>query len=149
MVRGGLIFTVILFLISILFLIATMPYPYKAKLFPLLTLLPALILLIVQIIREVCALKGVEALEKGKIESFNYKDLAICAWLLGTLVMLWLLGFMGTVILLPFLYLRFQRESWLLSITLSLGCGFFFYSLFAWSLHMSLYPGILFTNIFG
>lgn len=149
MPRGSLIFTVIIFLILILFLIATMSYPHKAKLFPLLTLLPALILLIIQIIREVLSLKGVEALRKGKTESFNRKHLTIGAWLLGTVVMLWIVGFMGTVILLPFLYLRFQRESWLLSILLSLGCGFFFYGLFGWGLNMSLYPGVLFPKIFG
>jgi hypothetical protein len=149
MVRGSLAFTTILFVISILFMIATMSYPHKAKLFPLLTLLVALILLIIQIIREVLPLKGVEALRKGKTESFNRRHLAIGAWLLGTVVMLWVLGFMGTVILLPFLYLRFQKESWLLSILLSLGGGFFFYGLFGWGLNMSLYPGVLFPKIFG
>ena len=44
---------------------------------------------------------------------------------MGTVLMLWVLGFMGTVIFLPFLYLRFERESWLLSITLSLGADYF------------------------
>jgi hypothetical protein len=63
--------------------------------------------------------------------------------------MLWVLGFMGTVILLPFLYLRFHRESWLISITLPLGCGFFFYTLFGLALSMPLYPGILFSKYFG
>jgi predicted branched-subunit amino acid permease len=63
--------------------------------------------------------------------------------------MLWVLGFMGTVILLPFLYLRFHRESWLISITLPLGCGVFFYTLFGLALSMPLYPGILFSKYFG
>lgn len=148
MIPGSLIFTVILFLISVLLLIATMSYPPKARLFPLITLSVAIVLLIVQIVREVLALKGVESSEKEPIESFNRKHWSIGIWLFGTVVMLWVIGFMGTVIFLPFLYLRFQRESWLLSISLSLGCGIFFYGVFGWGLHMSLYPGVLLPKIF-
>lgn len=148
MISGSLIFTVVLFLISVLLLISTMSYPPKARLFPLITLSVAIVLLIVQIVREILALKGVESFKNEKIESFSRKHLTIGLWLFGTVVMLWVIGFMGTVILLPFLYLRFQRESWLLSISISLGCGIFFYGVFGWALHMSLYPGILLPKLF-
>ena len=55
---------------------------------------------------------------------------------------------MGTVVLLPFLYLRFHKESWLISVTLPLGCGVFFYTLFGLALNMPLYPGIVYSKIF-
>lgn len=151
MKRGSLIFAVVLFLISILLLRATVAYPLKAKLFPLITLLTVLILLIIQIIREgFVVLKGKGGvMEGGKGEGFSRKHLTIWVWMVGTVLMLWVLGFMGTVIFLPFLYLRFQRESWLLSISLSLGCGVFFYGLFSVGLNMPLYPGMILSRLFG
>ena len=147
--RGNLFFAVFLLLVSLLILRATLTYPFKAKLFPLITLLTVLILLMIQIIREISALKEKGVAEGRKNESFDTKYLTIWSWMVGTALMLWVLGFMGTVVLLPFLYLRFQRESWLLSITLSLGCGVFFYGLFGYLLRMPLYPGMIFENIFG
>jgi hypothetical protein len=149
MKRDSLIFAVILLLITIILLKATMAYPLRSKLFPLIALVTVLILLIIQIFREVAGLKEKEPVEKIKDKNFRSKNLAIWSWLLGTLIMLWILGFMGTVVLLPFLYLRFHRESWLISITLPLGCGIFFYTLFGLALSMPLYPGILFSKIFG
>ena len=52
MKRGNLVFTIVLFCISILYLIPTLGFPFKAKIFPLLVLFTALILLIVQITGE-------------------------------------------------------------------------------------------------
>jgi len=147
--RGKLFFAVFLLLVSLLILRATLTYPFKAKLFPLITLLPVLILLMIQIIREISALKEKGVAEGRKNESFDTKYLTIWSWMVGTALMLWVLGFMGTVLLLPFLYLRNQRESWLLSITLSLGCGVFFYVLFDLFLRMTLYPGLILPGVFG
>ena len=117
--RGNLIFTIVLLLVSLLLLRATLPYPFKAKLFPLIILITVLILLMIQIGREVVALRVKGATEKKRADSFRSKHLIILFWMVGTVLMLWVLGFMGTVILLPFLYLRFEKENWLLSITLS------------------------------
>jgi small-conductance mechanosensitive channel len=147
--RGNLIFTIALLLVSILLLRATLPYPFKAKLFPLIILITVLILLIIQIVREVVALRVKGATEKKRANSFRSKHLTILFWMVGTVLMLWVLGFMGTVILLPFLYLRFEKESWLLSITLSLGCGVFFYGLFGYLLKMPLYPGMILERVLG
>jgi hypothetical protein len=149
MKRDSLIFAVILLLITIILLKVTMAYPLRSKLFPLIALVTILILLIIQIVREALALKEKESAEKIKAKTFHSKNLAIWGWLVTTLIMLWVLGFMGTVVLLPFLYLRFCRESWLISITLPLGCGVFFYTLFGLALSMPLYPGIFFSKFFG
>ena len=147
--RGSFIFTIVLFLVSILLLRATLPYPFKAKLFPLIILITVLILLMIQMAREIAALRGKGATEAERGDGFRPKHLTILLWLVGTVLMLWILGFMGTVILLPFLYLRFEKESWLLSITLSLGCGIFFYGLFGYLLRMPLYPGMILERILG
>jgi hypothetical protein len=147
--RGNLIFALAIFLVSILLLIATLNYPFKAKVFPLIILTTVLILLVIQIFREAFALREKGAAEGKKGDSFRTKHLPIWIWMASTVLMLWVLGFMGTVILLPFLYLRFKKESWLLSISLSIGCGVFFYGLFGYLLKMPLYPGMIFENFFG
>ena len=146
MKRGNLIFAIALFLVSILLLVATLNYPFKAKAFPLIVLFIVLILLIIQISREFLTLREKGATEGEKGDSLRTKHLTIWIWMVGTVLMLWVLGFMGTVILLPFLYLRFKKEGWLLSITLSLGCGIFFYGLFGYLLNMPLYSGMLFEK---
>ncbi len=146
MIQGSLIFAIALLLISILTLIVTFAYPFKAKLFPLIVLVPVLILLIIQIFREVFASKGKEA--EIKERHFTAKHINIFIWMLATMLMLLTLGFIGTVIFLPFLYLRFQKESWTLSISLALGCGIFFYGLFNLALKMPLYQGLIIPIIF-
>jgi hypothetical protein len=150
MKRGNLIFTVALLGGSLLLLKATLAYSFKAKIFPLITLLIILILLMIQIVREVSLVfreKG--AAEEGGTGRFRTKHLTSWGWMVGTMFMFWVLGFMGTVVFLPFLYFRFQRESWLVSITLPIGCGLFFYCLFGLGLKMPLYPGIFPSKLFG
>lgn len=147
--RGSLIFAVILLLIVVDLMIATLAYPLGSKLFPLIALGAALILLVIQVFREASATKQEAPHEKRPVKKLPPKHWAIWAWLAGTLIMLWIFGFMGTVVLLPFLYLRFHKERWLISITLPLGCGLFFYTLFGLALDMPLYPGVLFPRLFG
>lgn len=149
MKRGSLIFAVVLLLITVGLVIVTMSYPLRSKLFPLIALSVALILLVIQVFHEVSALKQRDPSEKTAVKNLRSEHWAIWAWLVGTLILLWIFGFMGTVILLPFLYLRFHEERWLISITIPLGCGVFFYALFGLVLDMPLYPGILFANFFG
>ena len=152
MKKGSLIFAVALLVITIGLLVPTMSYPLKSRLFPSIALFTILVLLVAQIIKEISALKksGSEreepSGEEGTSRGLWSKHFAIWAWLAGTLIMLCVFGFMGTVLLLPFLYLRSHKESWLLSVALSLGCGIFFYALFGWALAMPLYPGILFSQ---
>jgi hypothetical protein len=64
MKRDSLIFAVILLLITIILLKATMAYPLRSKLFPLIALATVLILLIIQIFREVSGLKEKNLLRK-------------------------------------------------------------------------------------
>jgi len=147
--RGNLLFTAALFLVSLLLLKATLAYPFKAKLFPLIVLTTVLVLFVIQMIRESLACREKGAPESGRGDRLQAKHLIIAAWLAATVLMLWVLGFMGTVILLPFFYLRLEKESWLLSVTLSLGCGVFFYGLFGILLKLPLYPGMILPRVFG
>ncbi len=149
MIIGSFIFGTSLFMISIFLLIETIFYPFKARLFPLLTLIPVLFLLIIQLVGEIPSLKDRKSLGRDLKNHFSTQHLVIGIWMACTLLMMWIIGFMGTVLLLPFLYLRFQRESWRFSIGMSLGSGIFFYLLFDLALNMPLYPGLFFLKYFA
>ena len=147
--RPSLIFTITLFIIFVILLIATLNYPPRAMYFPLITIFVALILLGSRILpREILASRQKKEVVKAtEAEELKRKYLSI-GWLTLALAMLWILGFLGMVVLLPFLYLRHRGESWLLSVNLPLGCGIFFYT-FALFLKMPLYKGLFFSAIFG
>jgi hypothetical protein len=87
--------------------------------------------------------------QKQKAGQLGPEHLSIGLWMVTTMLMLWIAGFMGTVVLLPFIYLRLHKESWKLSVFLSGGCGLFFYLLFGVALKMPLYPGMIGAILFG
>jgi len=150
MSHGSRIFAFSLLLIVILFFIPTMTYTFKARVFPLIALFAAASLLIIQIVQEFLPKpKAEETDEQRERKGFGRKHLSIWAWMVCTPLMLWVLGFMGTVVLLPFLYLRFQREGWLVTILVSAGCGVTFYFFFGFALKMPLYPGLIYLKIFS
>jgi hypothetical protein len=146
MKKGRVIFALCLLALTVIAIIITLGYPFKSKLFPLFALSVTLVLLVYQAFRDIADLKR-EGPKEGDTR-LRREHFIIPAWLLGALLMLWLLGFMGTVVLLPFLYLRFSREGWVISLSLPVGCGLFFYGLFGLALNMPLYPGILFSKLF-
>ncbi len=149
MIRGKTVFTFFLTMVSLILLIVTLKLPFKAKVFPMIALVTALGLLSVQIFIDTFAARNREEKPSKKSRTLGRRHLVFGAWMAATLLMLWVIGFMGTVILLPFLYLRLHGETWLLSVSLSLGCGIFFYVLFGMVVSMPLYPGILGGKIWG
>jgi hypothetical protein len=149
MPRGKTLFTFFLTMVALALLMATLKLPFKAKVFPMIALLTALGLLSVQILIDRLGSGRPEAATSKKGRTLGRKHLVMGAWMAALLLMLWIIGFMGTVVLLPFLYLRLHRETWLLSVGLSLGCGVFFYVLFGLVVSMPLYPGILGEKIWG
>lgn len=151
MIKGNFIFTIVLLIFSIVLFIATLGYPWKAMVFPLIAISTALILLLIQTGKDILFLKKEKMTEKeeGKKETLGYKHLVIGLWMVGIVMILWIVGFMATVIVLPFLYLKLNKESWKLSIVLSFCCGVFFYLLFGLALKMPLYPGIIGAALLG
>ncbi len=150
MVRGRFIFVVAIFLVQILALTATFAYPFKSRIFPSIALSLGLVLSIFQIFRELPILKEKEIPKTGdETIRLSHKHLVIGAWIVGTTIMLWVLGFMWTVVAFPFIYLRYHRESWPISIILPIACGIIFYFFFGQFLRTPLYPGLLLPLITG
>ena len=70
---------------------------------------------------------------------------AICAWILGMYLAIWLLGFSLATLVTTLLYLRSARERWSLAIGLSLAGFAFVYGLFEKGLGVPFPPGALFV----
>lgn len=148
--RSSFIFAIFLFLFFVILLIATLGYPTRAKIFPLLVVITALALLSNQIWREGFALRRQkEAPERAEGPNLGRAYLGVALWIAATAAMLLLLGFLATVVLLPLLYSRHHGERWLVSLCLSLGCTTFFYAIFVLALKLPLYQGLLYLTIFG
>ena len=148
--KGRLIFAVALLVVLILFLIATLSFrSMRDKTFPLMAIIPALLLLVYQILKEIFAFRREKGSMGEETKERRRRYLGVGIWMALTLVMFWLIGFLGTTLLLPFIYLRYNQEGWFLSIALPLGCGIFFYTLFSLALGLSVYQGFLFSNILG
>ena len=72
------------------------------------------------------------------------RTLAICGWILGFFLAIWLLGFSYAAVIATFLYLKFGScESWLTSIALGFA-SWLFYGLFDHLLHLPFPVGSLF-----
>ncbi len=147
---GRLLFDIALFITFLLFLISTLGFrSLNDKLFPLLAIIPALILLACEIGQEFTAYRSGKETEEKTLPDLKSKYLAVGAWMMLSLGIYWLIGFLGTAMLLPFLYLRYHREGWPLSIGLPLGSGIFFYAVFSLALEIRFYQGLLFETILG
>jgi len=148
--KGRLIFAVALLVVFVFFLVATLSFrSMRDKTFPLIAIIPALILLSSQILKEIFAFRRGKGSMGEETKEHRRRYLGVGIWMALTLVMFWLIGFLGTTLLLPFIYLRYNQEGWFLSIALPLGCGIFFYTLFSLALGLRLYQGFLFSNILG
>jgi putative tricarboxylic transport membrane protein len=73
------------------------------------------------------------------------RSAAICGWILGMYVTIWLLGFSVAAVVTSVLYLRAARERWPISIGLSLVGFAFVYGLFEKGLGVPFPPGRLFV----
>jgi hypothetical protein len=130
----------------------------QARLYPWAIGIPMLFLAIVQVIMD---LRGVKAKESSdgpptpmdfqftqEIEPALAKRRAITmfAWLLGFFVAIVLLGFNLAIPLMMFTYMRFQgKESWVLSLTLTVIAFVFYYGLFVKLLTLPFPEGLLLT----
>lgn len=78
-------------------------------------------------------------------EMVYQRTMNIMAWILGFFLVIWLLGFSWAVPVTTFLYLKFGgKESWPLTIILTLIFWAFFYAVFEYGLHIPFPDGQLF-----
>jgi putative tricarboxylic transport membrane protein len=128
----------------------------QARLYPWAIGVPMLILAIVQVILD---LKGVKPKDSSTATPMDFqftKDvdpttarkraITMFAWLIGFFLLIWLLGFPIGIALMMFTYLKFQgRESWKLSILLTVIAWLCFWGLFVKLLHLPFPDGLILT----
>jgi len=133
--------------------INALEWPLKASLFPIVISVPVFLMALADLVLNLTA--GWKQ-EKKSVIDFKFsedvdKQLALrrtlltFGWLLAFFLMVILLGFPVTVPLFVFCYLKFQaRESWKLSLIITLSIWGAFWGLFIWLLHTRFPKGWLF-----
>jgi putative tricarboxylic transport membrane protein len=128
----------------------------QARLYPWAIGIPMLILAIVQVILD---LKGVKAKQSSDATPMDFqftKDvdpivakkraITMFAWLIGFFLLIWLVGFPIGIAVMMFAYLKWQgRESWTLSILLTVIAWLCFWGLFVRLLHLPFPDGLVLT----
>lgn len=121
-----------------------------AMLFPYILGAFGLALLAGQIVREARGARQAASEEEPGRASFNLGAyLPGIAWLLAILPMIYLVGYLITVPLYMFLYLKLHGERWLLCIAVTLLVGLVLYFAFIVALGIPFYEGLLFSYIMG
>ena len=148
------IFSWFIFLLFTFLFVATWNYGAKARLVPLIMLIPGIILTGIHIWRihrkpDLIKEEGV-AEEDG--ESFEIKapfnqEMWMVAWFIGFAALIWLTGFLVATPLFLILYLRlWAQEKWRLTLTLAVVTTICIYLIVEWAFKIILYRGWLFSS---
>jgi TctA family transporter len=123
----------------------------RAGLFPWVIGIPTLALALSQLTKELRRGKqSEESPEAVPPELARKRTIAILGWTVGCFLAIWLLGFSWAVPLTIFLYLKFAgKESWFITLAITLGAWLFFYALFERMLSVPFPEGYLFELIKG
>jgi putative tricarboxylic transport membrane protein len=126
----------------------------RAGLFPWVIGIPTLALAIWQFIKDLRRPKTVaqEVKDRPAVppEVARQRTVAIIGWIVGCLILIWLLGFSLAVPLMILLYLKLAgREGWPLTLTITICAWLFFYALFERTLNVPFPDGYLFTLLGG
>jgi hypothetical protein len=150
--KGGLLFCAFLIAVAAYAIFAATDWSFKTKLFPLSVSVPLLVLATVQLL---LMIRGKEETNDGAAMDVDFSTdvpaevargrvINIFCWIVGFIVLVYLLGFPLTVPLFIFVYLKFQSDvSWLQSIiftAITWGC---FYFLFQSLVHIQFESGVI------
>jgi TctA family transporter len=148
---GATAFSLALVLLLLWALWLSRGFGMRAGLFPWAVTVPALLLAILQLGRDLTesgSEPGPGPAEAGRTRlsaaAARRRTVEIAAWILGMFGAVWLVGFAGATLLTTFLYLKLgARERWTTSLALSLAGFAFVYGLFERTLAVPFPPGVL------
>jgi TctA family transporter len=145
-------FTTVIIAMLALALWDSLDFGIRAGLFPWVIGIPTLLLAFPQLIKDMkvrTETHGAEESDAVAPEIARRRTITIIGWTVGCFLAIWLLGFSWAVPLTIFLYLRFAgRESWPMTLAITLGAWLFFYLLFERMLNVPFPQGLLF-ELFG
>jgi Tripartite tricarboxylate transporter TctB family len=153
--RPQAIFSLIWLIFFIVWVYLAQDWRLQARLYPYAIGIPMVILAIIQVILD---LKGVERKQVDAAPvDFQFaqnidpalarrRTINIFSWIFGFFLGIWLLGFVITIPLLVFSYLKlYSGERWGLSIILTAVAWLAFYALFVRLLHLPFPEGLILT----
>jgi hypothetical protein len=153
--RPAAVFSIVWLIFFIVWVYMAKDWRMQARLYPWAIGIPMVILAIVQVILD---LKGVQRKQSDAAPvDFQFsqnidpalarrRTINIFSWIGGFFLGIWLLGFVITIPLLVFTYLKIQSgESWVLSAALTVGAWLVFYGLFVRLLTLPFPQGLVLT----
>jgi hypothetical protein len=153
--RPQAIFSLVWLIFFIVWVYLAKDWRLQARLYPYAIGIPMVILAIIQVILD---LKGVERKQTDAAPvDFQFsqnidpalarqRTINIFSWIFGFFLGIWLLGFVITIPLLVFSYLKlYSGERWGLSIILTVVAWLGFYALFVRLLHLPFPEGLILT----
>jgi hypothetical protein len=157
-IRPAAIFSFCALVFFCVFVYMAQDWRMQARLYPWAIGIPMLILAIVQVILD---LKGVQAKQSSDATPVDFqftkgidpatakkRTIIMFSWLAGFLLGIWLLGFPIAIALMMFTYLKFQgRESWVLSVALTVIAWLCFWGLFVKLLNLPFPEGLIITRL--
>jgi hypothetical protein len=155
-IRPAALFSFCALVFFCVFVYQAQEWRLQARLYPWAIGIPMLILAIAQVILD---LKGVTAKQSADATpvdfqfakdidpvTANRRAITMFAWLGGFFLAIWLVGFSISIALMMFTYLKFQgKESWTISIALTVIAWLMFYGLFVKLLTLPFPEGRLIT----
>jgi tripartite tricarboxylate transporter TctB family protein len=150
--KGSLVFCTFLIAIAAYAIFAATGWSFKTKLFPLAVSIPLVTLLVIQLR---LTISGKEQTGESAAMDIDFsievppevarrRVLGIFGWIVGFIVLVYLLGFPFTVPLFIFLYLRFQSNiGWLSTIAITVVTWGCFYLLFQSLIHIQFETGAI------
>jgi len=151
MKRSQLAFIIIFLVILAALFYITLDYPKRARNLPLLVIALAMIFLVRQLFKELSRGKRSAAVvndqaapdDPGEAEN-PIKYLIILGWLIGLVLLIWLLGFLIAFPLFILLYIKLNGEKWIWALGVSISFFIVVYVGFGILLEIPLYEGLLF-----
>ncbi len=131
----SILFTLFLAVLFAWAVIVSRSWPPGARLFPWIAAVPAFLLVVFQLTRELRQRKAsphISEAKRSKAMSTELRVTAkIAAWTFGLFAGIWLLGFIIAIALFVFLFLKMEsREKWFFSLLGAAGSWAFIYALF-------------------
>ena len=150
--RSALILALLVMAVSAYAAIGAIGWPLKTALFPLVISIPLFCLAAAEVAAIVLSgarlspAKGLQPPTEASDPPAARRTLVTIGWILGFFAVILLLGFLVAVPIFVLLYLRLQgRESWVVSIAMTLAVSGLFYGLFDLMLHLPFSAGWLFS----
>ncbi|MDP2645375.1 MAG: tripartite tricarboxylate transporter TctB family protein [Desulfobacterales bacterium] len=142
--RLRLLFSTGLLTLLIVIILYSLKYPFGARLFPWVIAIPAALLMLMELAKEIFQPRDAAPAELDPEEKKrrNRAYGSIIAWMVGFLAMIYVLGFLVGIPLFLFLYLKTNGFPWFRSLRLAAGLILSIYLIFSLLMNMHLYPGL-------